>query len=174
MPLVMIRIPGSDLPSYMAVMRPWLDARRCEPTKFTQSRYGDTVAVCVDFIKDSDAEAFRRRFAGPAQSDTWILDESELRFGSTGNGPVKAEELETIAHACWYRLVAEEVRTEADDFGSDSAKETMAIVARTWDQLAEDLERRLAAPVHSWLIASPSALPPRRIDPPGYGIQTRD
>ena len=50
----------------------------------------------------------------------------------------------TMAQACWYRLVAEEIRTELDNFGSDSAKETMEIAARGWEQLAEELENRLA------------------------------
>jgi hypothetical protein len=34
----------------------------------------------------------------------------------------------------------EQVRTEADDFSSVSAKETMYYVARAWDRMAEDLE----------------------------------
>src|SRR6516165_7538026 len=50
----------------------------------------------------------------------------------------------TMAQACWWRLVAEEIRTEADSFGSEAAKETMEIAARGWEQLAEELERRLA------------------------------
>ena len=36
----------------------------------------------------------------------------------------------TMAQVCWWRLMAEEVRTEADDFSSVSAKETMHYVAR--------------------------------------------
>jgi hypothetical protein len=40
--------------------------------------------------------------------------------------------------------VAEEIRTEADNFGSEAAKETMEIAARGWEQLAEELEHRLA------------------------------
>ena len=32
---------------------------------------------------------------------------------------------------------------EADNFGSDSAKETMELAARGWEQLAEELEHRL-------------------------------
>ena len=50
----------------------------------------------------------------------------------------------TMAQACWWRLVAEEIRTEADSFGSEAAKETMEMAARGWEQLAEELERRLA------------------------------
>ena len=53
---------------------------------------------------------------------------------------------ETIADACWCRLLAEEVRTQASDFSSASAKQTMLHVAETWDRLAEDLEKRLSKP----------------------------
>jgi hypothetical protein len=49
----------------------------------------------------------------------------------------------TMAEACWWRLMAEEIRTEADNFGSESAKETMEIAARGWERLAEELEQRL-------------------------------
>jgi hypothetical protein len=49
-----------------------------------------------------------------------------------------------MAQACWWRLVAEEIRTEADSFGSAAAKETMELAARGWEQLAEELEHRLA------------------------------
>jgi hypothetical protein len=50
---------------------------------------------------------------------------------------------ETMAQVCWWRLTAEEVRTEADGFSSLSAKEAMRDVARTWDRMAQDLEKRL-------------------------------
>ena len=49
-----------------------------------------------------------------------------------------------MAQACWWRLVAEEIRTEADNFGSEAARETMEMAARSWEQLAEELEDRLA------------------------------
>jgi hypothetical protein len=38
--------------------------------------------------------------------------------------------------------VAEEIRTEADSFGSEAAKETMELAARGWEKLAEELEHR--------------------------------
>jgi hypothetical protein len=40
--------------------------------------------------------------------------------------------------------LAEEIRTEADNFGSASAKESMELAAQGWEQLAEQLEHRLA------------------------------
>jgi hypothetical protein len=39
--------------------------------------------------------------------------------------------------------MAEEIRTEADWFSSEAAKDTMANVAQTYDRMADDLERRL-------------------------------
>jgi hypothetical protein len=50
---------------------------------------------------------------------------------------------ETMAEVCWWRLLAEEVRTQAEDFSSASAKTTMLGVAATWDRMADNLERRL-------------------------------
>jgi hypothetical protein len=60
--------------------------------------------------------------------------------------------LETMAQVCWWRLMAEEVRTEADGFSSASAKEAMHSVAETWDRMAEDLERRLSKAEHHLLL----------------------
>jgi hypothetical protein len=51
---------------------------------------------------------------------------------------------ETIGEACWWRLKAEEVRTQAEALSSAEARETMKTVAETWEQMAKDLERRLA------------------------------
>jgi hypothetical protein len=51
---------------------------------------------------------------------------------------------ETMAEVCWWRLMAEEVRTQAEDFSSPSAKTTMLNVAATWDRMADNLERLLA------------------------------
>jgi hypothetical protein len=51
---------------------------------------------------------------------------------------------ETMAEVCWWRLMAEEVRTQAEDFSSPSAKTTMLDVAATWDRMADDLEGHLA------------------------------
>jgi hypothetical protein len=51
---------------------------------------------------------------------------------------------ETMAQVCWWRLRAEEVRTEADGFSSRAAKEMMLDVARSWDRMADNLERFFA------------------------------
>ncbi len=42
-----------------------------------------------------------------------------------------------------WRRRAEEIRAVADNFAVPSAKETMLNVARNYERLAEDLERRL-------------------------------
>ncbi|MGA8759004.1 MAG: hypothetical protein WB611_22365 [Stellaceae bacterium] len=41
--------------------------------------------------------------------------------------------------------MAEEIRTEAEDFSTASAKETLQAVAQVWDQMAENLEKRLVS-----------------------------
>ena len=40
-------------------------------------------------------------------------------------------------------LRAEEIRTEAEDYRSRAARQTMAQVALSYDRMAENLERRL-------------------------------
>ena len=45
----------------------------------------------------------------------------------------------------WWRLMAEEVRTDADEMSCTSAREMMGSVAATYDQLADNLERRLGS-----------------------------
>jgi len=45
----------------------------------------------------------------------------------------------------WWRLLAEEVRTDADEMSCTSAKEIMGSVAATYDRLAENLEPRLGS-----------------------------
>jgi hypothetical protein len=53
---------------------------------------------------------------------------------------------ETMAEVCWWRLMAEEVRTRAEDFSSPSAKTTMFNVAAAWDRMADDLARQSERP----------------------------
>ena len=49
-----------------------------------------------------------------------------------------------MEQACWWRLKAEEVRTQAEALSSAEARDTMKTVAETWDHMAEGLERQLA------------------------------
>jgi hypothetical protein len=48
-----------------------------------------------------------------------------------------------MSKVCWWRLMAGEIRTEAEDFSSASAKHTMLHTAQTLDRIARDMERRL-------------------------------
>jgi len=48
-----------------------------------------------------------------------------------------------MSKVCWWRLMAEEIRTEADGFSSASAKHTMLCAAQTLDRMAKDVERSL-------------------------------
>ena len=138
-----------DFSAQMSSMRSWLDARGCSPSKFDYDSTGETVIVKVEFGEDREAEAFKERFDG-TESD--FVKPRNLRFR------------ETMEQVCWWRLTAEEIRAEADEFTSKSARETMAQVAFSYDLMAEDLERRLAnqRSRDSWFVAQASALEDRR------------
>jgi len=105
----------------MNAMRVWLDDQRCVPSRFTCDRSPGWLLIRVDFKEDDDADAFKSRFGGS--------EEARAR--------------DTIDRVCWWRLMAEEIRTEADAFSSMSARDTMLFAARTLDRMANDLESRL-------------------------------
>ena len=74
---------------------------------------------------------------------------------------------ETMAEVCWWRLMAEEVRTQAEDFSSASTKTTMLDVAATWDRMADNLERHLTISVRvSERECGRGLAQLRRFDPP--------
>lgn len=86
---IVIRTPAGVLATETAKMRKWLDARTCEPSRFTSHRYGNILTLCVEFNKDGDGEAFKahsdrekRRQAG---SETWgrMADDLERRLAQT-------------------------------------------------------------------------------------------
>ena len=83
----------------------------------------------VNALEVDPTKAFKQRFDG-----------TESDFVKPGNLKFR----ETMEQVCWWRLTAEEVRAEADEFTSESARETMVQVALSYDLMAEDLERRLA------------------------------
>jgi hypothetical protein len=127
----------------MSEMRAWLDQQHFEPLTFTYNQDREIIVISVDFQEDHHAEAFRSRFAGRQREVASLLSTQKQvnraaldRFGTP-------QARGAVAEACWWRLMAEEVRTEADNFGSESAKETMEIAARSWERLAEKLEQRL-------------------------------
>lgn len=142
---VKIRSRETDFAGDMVEMRTWLDQHKFEPTKFTYEQDGEVVVISVEFHGDHDAEAFKNRFDNQQPlSDFALRNEFEPVSRVGGDGSASSEIPATMAQACWWRLLAEEIRTEADNFASDSAKETMEMAARGWEQLAEELEHRLA------------------------------
>ena len=114
---------AADISAMLAAMGLWLKDHRCEGSKLTCDRSPGWFVISADFDNDQDAIAFSRRFGGSPKN----------------SGPG------TLAKACWWRLMAEEIRTEADGFASQSAKDTMLFAARTLERMAKDLERRLEA-----------------------------
>ena len=111
----------ADLSGTMKTMRLWLDDHRCQPHRFTCDHLSGWYVIHVDFNEDDKADAFKTRFGG---------SEEKSAHG-------------TMSKVCWWRLMAEEIRTEAEDFSSASAKHTMLYAAQTLDRMAKDMERRL-------------------------------
>ena len=140
-----ITLRGADFVQTMSEMRAWLDHNFVEPTRFTYKQKREIIVISVDFQEDRQAEAFQSRFTGQ-QREVASSPRSVRKplNRAAGDGFGRPEVRGTMAQACWWRLVAEEIRTEADNFGLESAKETMEIAARGWEQLAEELEHRLA------------------------------
>jgi hypothetical protein len=113
----------------MSGMRLWFEARGYSPSRFSYDVQTETTILKVEFSKDAEAEAFKRRFGG--------MEGGFIK-------PDGQQTRETMEQVCWWRLTAEEIRAEADEFTSVSARGTMVCVALTYERMAEDLERRLA------------------------------
>ena len=136
-----VTLRAADFARNMSEMRIWLDQHLFEPTRFTYKQDRERIVLTVDFQEGNHAEAFQSRFAGgQREADASLRSARELLNRVSG----RPESRGTMAQACWWRLVAEEIRTEADNFGSEAARETMEMAARSWEQLAEELEDRLA------------------------------
>ena len=112
---------AADISGTMKAMRVWLDDHRCQPHRFTCDHLSGWDVVHVDFNEDDRADAFKAQFGGSEEKSV--------------QG--------TMSKVCWWRLMAEEMRTEADGFSSASAKHTMLYAARTLDRMARDMERWL-------------------------------
>jgi hypothetical protein len=128
-------------------MRKWLAKHRCEPLKFSSHRHEHLVSVYVQFENDNEADAFKGRFKAQErrpESNTLPLLKNEFQWSLGFHDDISEQTRETVGQACWWRLKAEEVRTQAEALSSAEARDTMKAVAETWDQMAEDLERRLA------------------------------
>ena len=130
---VILRLPRGaiSLSTQMTSMRSWLDTHKFAPSRFHYNLQPQTVIIEAEFSDEREAEAFKRKFAGPN--------------GDVGRSR-RPQHRETMEQVCWWRLTAEELRAEAEDFASKSARETMALVAQSYDRLAEDLEKRLGNP----------------------------
>jgi hypothetical protein len=126
---IIIKLPPTvDLSVEMAEMRGWLDSQSCTPSSFKYDLEQESTIIHVQLNKEEEAEVFKRHFDG---SESEFVNSERPRL------------LETMERACWWRLMAEEIRTEADGFASEVARETMANVALTYDRMAEHLEKRL-------------------------------
>jgi hypothetical protein len=141
---VAIKVFRCDLSERMTAMREWLDKHRYEPSQFSSTQYQNYSVVCLDFNKEAEAEAFRQHFARGE------ISRGALALPNGLNG-IAGSARETMEQVCWWRLMAEEVRTEADGLGSDAATEAMGQVASSYDQMAESLERRLSASSEAWV-----------------------
>ena len=142
---VTIALRDADFAAEMAKMRSWLDQHMFKPTKFTYKQDREIITISVDFLSNHHAEAFKRNFDGhEPEADFFLKNELDPAVETIGQRRTSDIVSGTMAQACWWRLLAEEIRTEADNFGSDSAKETMELAARGWEQLAQELECRLA------------------------------
>jgi hypothetical protein len=130
---VILKLPRGaiNLSAQMTSMRSWLDTHRFAPSRFHYNLQPQTVIIEAEFSDEREAEAFKRQFAG--------------RNGDLGRSQ-RPQRRETMEQVCWWRLIAEELRAEAEEFASQSARETMALVAQSYDRLAEDLEKRLGNP----------------------------
>ena len=130
---VILRLPRGaiSLSTQMTSMRLWLDTHRFAPSRFHYNLQPQTVIIEAEFSDEREAEAFKRQFTGPN--------------GDLGRSK-RPQRRETMEQVCWWRLTAEELRAEAEEFASKSARETMGLVALSYDRLAEDLEKRLGNP----------------------------
>ena len=140
-----VTLRGAEFAQKMSEMRSWLDQNLFQPSRFTYQQDREIIVITVDFQENHQAEAFQSRFDGQQRemaSSHRNVQKQLSRAGAIASWG--AETRGTMAQACWWRLVAEEIRTEADHFGSEAARETMETAARGWEQLAEELEGRLA------------------------------
>ena len=112
---------AADLAATMKAMRVWLDDHQCQPHRFSCDHASGWHLIHVNFNEDYKADAFKAQFGGSEEKS----------------------EHETMSKVCWWRLMAEEIRTEADGFSSASAKHTLLYAAQTLDRMAGDMERWL-------------------------------
>jgi hypothetical protein len=117
-----------DLIEALRDIRTWCKKHLCEPNSFKYHLHGDNLIVVTAFENRENAEQFKIHFGG-IESEFVNLEQKYFP--------------ETMATVCWWRLKAEEIRVEYDGFSCPSARYTMDIVARCYDNMAEHLEYRL-------------------------------
>jgi hypothetical protein len=71
------------------------------------------------------------------------LDNKANAFKAQFGGSEERSAEGTMSKIRWWRLMAEELRTEANGFSSASAKHTVLYAAQALDRMASDMERRL-------------------------------
>ena len=128
---IIVELPAmTDITAELSQIRTWCGDHQCEPTSFRYHLNGNAKFIVVaEFIKNTCAELFKKRFSG-LESEFVNLKQKHS--------------IETMATVCWWRLKAEDIRAEYDNFACSSARDTMAGVARCYDTMAEHLEHRLA------------------------------
>ena len=118
-----VTLRGAEFTQKMTEMRMWLDEHFFEPIRFTYKQDREIIVISVDFPEDHHAEAFQSRFAGRQGEVASLLSTQKQVNRAALDHFGMPEARGTMAQACWRRLVAEEIRTEADSFGSEAAKD---------------------------------------------------
>jgi hypothetical protein len=132
MPTIVITLrDGFDLAVEMARMRNWFDAQHGTPSAFAYRRDGHNIVFEIAVENPETARRFRDSFGG---------------YDGFSSAYARRFAHETMETVCWWRLRAEEIRVEAEEYRSRDARKTMAAVAISYDRMADNLEKRLADP----------------------------
>ena len=84
---VTIRLNAAEFSAAMNTIAEWLEANRCEPTRYKYDHHRDAVVVTVDFPTETAAEAFAARFEGVYHSSTQPASPENSRQLSTEPRP---------------------------------------------------------------------------------------
>jgi hypothetical protein len=132
MPTVVITLrDGLDLAVEMARIRNWFDLRHGTALAFKYRHDGQSMVLEIEVDSPETARRFKDSFGGYDG------------FSSTYARAFLHETMETV---CWWRLRAEEIRVESEEYRSRDARKTMAEVALSYDRMADNLEKRLTDP----------------------------
>ena len=67
---VTVQLNAAEFSAALNTIAEWLEANRCEPTRYKYDHHEDAVVVTVDFPTETAAEAFAARFEGVDHSST--------------------------------------------------------------------------------------------------------